>query len=261
MRKLKISNSIWGVPDEDDDMYTEPTPLARKVPVVDYEIEHFNNKPHYKIIRTDGTHQLHVSFITLLKNFDREDLEALWSIFKERFSTSKPKNFSDDYLLTTLRAMRYPLSRFRLDQMLNAVRLRVEEQKLSAAKQKLMLLDSAAERRLMLLSQDKTVNNNEDGNSSRAIIKQALGRKSYALSWKPYQGDSLNPPDHRFQVYQGRLLTSFQDDAKYEHGGQDTRLQDGKDNQDEKDKDLEISNEKTKSKDNHKWRKIKDHQA
>nr|GEW13647.1 hypothetical protein [Tanacetum cinerariifolium] len=65
------------VPDEDDDVYTETTPLARKVPVVDYEIIHFNNKPHYKIIRADGTHQLYVSFITLLKNFDREDLESL----------------------------------------------------------------------------------------------------------------------------------------------------------------------------------------
>nr|GEV62518.1 hypothetical protein [Tanacetum cinerariifolium] len=56
------------VPDEDDDVYTEATPFARK-------------------------------------NFDREDLEALWSLVKERFSTSKPKNFSDDFLLTTLGAM------------------------------------------------------------------------------------------------------------------------------------------------------------
>nr|GEX36195.1 putative ribonuclease H-like domain-containing protein [Tanacetum cinerariifolium] len=93
------------VPDEDDDVYTEATPLARKVPVVDYEIIHFNNKPHYKIIRADGTHQLYVSFITMLKNFEREDLESLWSLVKERFSTSKPNNFSDDYFLTTLGAM------------------------------------------------------------------------------------------------------------------------------------------------------------
>nr|GEU66166.1 hypothetical protein [Tanacetum cinerariifolium] len=100
------------------------------------------------------------------------------SLVKERFSTSKPNNFSDDFLLTTLRSRlkrpdgqaqvwksqrtvhgqakvkswkllesccihiitftttqlillverRYPLSRFTLDQMLNAVRLRVEEQ-------------------------------------------------------------------------------------------------------------------------------------
>nr|GFA64141.1 hypothetical protein [Tanacetum cinerariifolium] len=122
-------------------------------------------------------YQLYVSFLTLLKNFDREDLELLWSLVKERFSTSKPNNFSDDFLLTTLGVMferpdgqaqvwknqrtahgqakvkswkllescgvhiitftttqlillverRYPLSRFTLDQMLNAVRLRMEE--------------------------------------------------------------------------------------------------------------------------------------
>nr|GEY31501.1 hypothetical protein [Tanacetum cinerariifolium] len=91
--------------DEDDDVYTEATPLARKVPIVDYQIVHFNNKPHYKIIRADGTHQLYVSFITLLKNFNREDLELLWNLVKERFSTSNPNNFFDDYLLSTLRAM------------------------------------------------------------------------------------------------------------------------------------------------------------
>nr|GEZ70525.1 retrovirus-related Pol polyprotein from transposon TNT 1-94 [Tanacetum cinerariifolium] len=42
----------------------------------------------------------------------------------------------------------------------------------------------------------------------------------------------------------GRLLTSFQDDAKYEHGGQDTRLQGGKDDQDKRIKiDLERKDE------------------
>nr|GFA04843.1 hypothetical protein [Tanacetum cinerariifolium] len=65
------------VPDEDDDVYTKATPLARKVPVVDYEIIKLNNKPYYKIIRADGTHQLYISFLTSLKNFDREDLKAL----------------------------------------------------------------------------------------------------------------------------------------------------------------------------------------
>nr|GEY39849.1 putative reverse transcriptase domain-containing protein [Tanacetum cinerariifolium] len=70
------------MPDEDDDVYTESTPLARKVLVVDYEIIKLNNKPYYKIIRADGTHQLYISFMTLLKNFDREDLEALWNLVK-----------------------------------------------------------------------------------------------------------------------------------------------------------------------------------
>nr|GEY08774.1 hypothetical protein [Tanacetum cinerariifolium] len=65
------------VHDEDDDIFTEATPLGRKVPVMDYEIVMINNKPRYKIIRADDTHQLYTSFITLLKNFDREDLEDL----------------------------------------------------------------------------------------------------------------------------------------------------------------------------------------
>nr|GEZ32083.1 retrovirus-related Pol polyprotein from transposon TNT 1-94 [Tanacetum cinerariifolium] len=44
------------------------------------------------------------------------------------------------------------------------------------------------------------------GNPARADIKQALGR-SYALSWKPCQGDSLNLPDHRYKV---DVTASFQ---------------------------------------------------
>nr|GEW12333.1 xylulose kinase-1 [Tanacetum cinerariifolium] len=86
-----------------------------------------------------------------------EDLEALLSLVKERFCTTKPKNCSDDFLLVTLGAMfekpdihaqiwknqrsvhgpaklillverKYPLTRFTLDQMLNAVRLEVKEE-------------------------------------------------------------------------------------------------------------------------------------
>nr|GEZ22075.1 hypothetical protein [Tanacetum cinerariifolium] len=62
---------------DNDNVYIEATPLARKVLVVDYEIIELNNKPYYKIIRANGTHQLYISFLTLVKNFDREDLEAL----------------------------------------------------------------------------------------------------------------------------------------------------------------------------------------
>nr|GEW12761.1 copia protein [Tanacetum cinerariifolium] len=139
-----LKRNLEIIPDEDDEIYTEATRLARKVPVMDYEIINLNNKPYNKIIRADGTHQLYIIFLTLLKNFDREDLEALWSLVKERFFASKPKNFFDDFLLTTLGAMfekpdeqaqlillverRYPLSRFTLEQMMNAVRLRVEEE-------------------------------------------------------------------------------------------------------------------------------------
>nr|GEV11201.1 hypothetical protein [Tanacetum cinerariifolium] len=53
------------VPDEDDDVYTEATPLARKVPIVDYQIIHFNNKPHYKIIRVDADYACRKKIPTL----------------------------------------------------------------------------------------------------------------------------------------------------------------------------------------------------
>nr|GFB19729.1 hypothetical protein [Tanacetum cinerariifolium] len=122
---------------DDDDVFTKATPLASKVLVVDYQINHENNKPYYKIIIADGTHKLFLSFISLLKNFDREDLETLWTLVKERFESAEPKNFSDDFLLSTLKIMfekpnveanKYPLTRFTLEQMLKNVRLEVKEE-------------------------------------------------------------------------------------------------------------------------------------
>nr|GFB70633.1 hypothetical protein [Tanacetum cinerariifolium] len=100
-----LKKQLEVVVDKDDDVFIEATPIGRKVPVVNYEIVMINNKPRYKIIRADDTHQLYTSFITLLKNFDREDLEDLWKIMKARFSTSKPTNFSNDYILVTLKTM------------------------------------------------------------------------------------------------------------------------------------------------------------
>nr|GEZ92058.1 hypothetical protein [Tanacetum cinerariifolium] len=143
------------VEDGDDDVFVEATPLASKVLIVDYQIVLVDNKPRFKIIRADETHQFYISFTTLLKNFDREDLENLWRIVKDKFSTSKPTNFLDEYLLLTLKTMfeepdgqdaiwrnqksvhvqlfllvkrRYPLSRFTLEQLVNVTRLQVEEE-------------------------------------------------------------------------------------------------------------------------------------
>nr|GEU33096.1 hypothetical protein [Tanacetum cinerariifolium] len=100
-----LKKQLEVVVDEDDDVFIKATLIGIKVPVVNYEIVMINNKPRYKIIRADDTHQLYTSFITFLKNFDREDLEDLWKIMKARVSTSKPTNFFDDYLLVTLKTM------------------------------------------------------------------------------------------------------------------------------------------------------------
>nr|GEZ34050.1 hypothetical protein [Tanacetum cinerariifolium]GEZ34691.1 hypothetical protein [Tanacetum cinerariifolium] len=93
------------VVNNDDDVFTEATPLALKVPVVNYQIYHENNKPFYKIIRADGTHKLFLSFITILKNFDIEDLEMMWKLVQERFQSLESNNFLEDFLLNTLKLM------------------------------------------------------------------------------------------------------------------------------------------------------------
>nr|GEW58103.1 ribonuclease H-like domain-containing protein [Tanacetum cinerariifolium] len=87
----------------DDDVYTDATPLAFKIPIVDYKIHTKRNRPYFKIIRADGIHRLFMSFSTILKNFNREDLESLWKIVRERFEKTEPKNYSDDYLLSTFK--------------------------------------------------------------------------------------------------------------------------------------------------------------
>nr|GEX39601.1 hypothetical protein [Tanacetum cinerariifolium] len=98
----ELKRHLHIIANDDDDVYIESTPLASMVLVVDYQIHHENNKPYYKIIRADGTHKLFLSFITLLKNFDKEDLETLWTLVKERFESTEPKTFSDDFLINTL---------------------------------------------------------------------------------------------------------------------------------------------------------------
>nr|GEV65015.1 hypothetical protein [Tanacetum cinerariifolium] len=71
----ELKRHLQIVQNDEDDVYTEATPLARKVHVVNYEIYTEKNKPYYKIIRGDGSPQLFLSFLSLLRNFDREDLE------------------------------------------------------------------------------------------------------------------------------------------------------------------------------------------
>nr|GFA57738.1 hypothetical protein [Tanacetum cinerariifolium] len=101
-KDLKIHLQIVA---NDDDVYIEATPLASKIPIVNYKIHFERNKPYFKIIRADGNHMSFLSFNTMLKNFYREDLESLWKLVKQRFEKTEPKNYSDDYLLKTLRIM------------------------------------------------------------------------------------------------------------------------------------------------------------
>nr|GEW18371.1 hypothetical protein [Tanacetum cinerariifolium] len=115
----ELKKHLQIVPSDDDDVYTDATPLASKTPIIDYNIHTKRNRPHFKIIRADGNH-------------------------RERFAKTEPKNYSDDYLLNTLKIMfknpnveanifllverMYPLTHFTLEQMINDFRLEVEDE-------------------------------------------------------------------------------------------------------------------------------------
>ncbi|GJV88342.1 retrovirus-related pol polyprotein from transposon TNT 1-94 [Tanacetum coccineum] len=81
-------------------------------------------------------------------------------------------------------------------------------------------------------------------------------KKAQVLKIKTSANSNIKDSSSQTKLW-GRLLKSFQDDAKYEHVGQDTRSQGGKDDQDKQGKDLEISKSKTKSKDNDKGSRSK----
>ncbi|GJZ23149.1 hypothetical protein Tco_0560608 [Tanacetum coccineum] len=65
-------------------------------------------------------------------------------------------------------------------------------------------------------------------------------KKAQELKTKTSANSDIKDPSSKTKL-QGRLLESFQEDAKYEHAGQDTRSQDGNDDKDKQGKDLKIS--------------------
>nr|GFB25152.1 hypothetical protein [Tanacetum cinerariifolium] len=99
-RNLQIASN------EEDDVYTKATRLARKFLVIDYEIINQNNKPYYKIIKADAK----VKSWKLLESCGVQIIA---------FTTTQ---------LILLVERKYPLTRFTLDQMPNAVRLEVKEE-------------------------------------------------------------------------------------------------------------------------------------
>nr|GEV71796.1 ribonuclease H-like domain-containing protein [Tanacetum cinerariifolium] len=62
-------------------------------------------KSYFKIIRADGNSQNYLTFRTMFKNFNREDLEVLRSLVKERFEKTKPVDDMENLLFQTLMIM------------------------------------------------------------------------------------------------------------------------------------------------------------
>nr|GEW44523.1 copia protein [Tanacetum cinerariifolium] len=61
-----------------------------KYRIIDWEIHTECSRIYWKIIRVGGITEAYQIFKDMLKDFDREDLVALWNLVKEKFSSAKP---------------------------------------------------------------------------------------------------------------------------------------------------------------------------
>ncbi|GKC83304.1 hypothetical protein Tco_1139021 [Tanacetum coccineum] len=60
--------------------------LQTKYPIIDWEIHTEDSRKYWKIIRVNDITEAYQSFEDMLKSFDREDLDTLWRLVKERFT-------------------------------------------------------------------------------------------------------------------------------------------------------------------------------
>nr|GEZ55808.1 hypothetical protein [Tanacetum cinerariifolium] len=98
----ELKRNLEIVPDDEDDVFVNVAPLASKpLIIMDYKIYKEGKQEHFQIIRANGNHQMYLGFSTMLKNFDREDLEVLWKIVKDIFKESQPKEVLDVFLWHT----------------------------------------------------------------------------------------------------------------------------------------------------------------
>nr|GEV46710.1 hypothetical protein [Tanacetum cinerariifolium] len=92
--------------DDGDEVLIEATPISsRTSSIIDYKIHKEGKKNYFKIIRADGNSQVYQTFKKMFKNFNREDLQVLWAIVKDRFKKEKPVDDMDNILFQTLKTM------------------------------------------------------------------------------------------------------------------------------------------------------------
>ncbi|GJZ00344.1 hypothetical protein Tco_0517773 [Tanacetum coccineum] len=79
--------------------------LQTKYPIVDWEIHSEDLRKYWKIIRTSNITEAYQSFKDLLKEFDREDLDILWRLVKDRFTSAAPAEDMEKALWVELKRL------------------------------------------------------------------------------------------------------------------------------------------------------------
>ncbi|GKC16737.1 hypothetical protein Tco_1013519 [Tanacetum coccineum] len=84
---------MWLTVVPDEEAIVDPKVLHTKFPIVDWESQSLGNMHVYKIIRANGNTSYHKTFKSMLKSFDRHDLEVLHRLVMERFQDNTPEGY------------------------------------------------------------------------------------------------------------------------------------------------------------------------
>nr|GEZ01316.1 hypothetical protein [Tanacetum cinerariifolium] len=82
--------------------------LQVKYPLIDWEIYFEGSRTYWKIVRVGGITQAYWSFEDMLKDFDREDLDALWRFIKDKLSSAVPTANKEKALWVELKRLFEP---------------------------------------------------------------------------------------------------------------------------------------------------------
>ncbi|GJY71246.1 hypothetical protein Tco_0474949 [Tanacetum coccineum] len=86
------------------------TPLDVKSPICDWKIFKDKIRDVYQIFRVGQAPKAYPYFDTMLKEFDREDVEILWKLVKDKFKTELPKSNLDKCVYRPLKVMFEPVA-------------------------------------------------------------------------------------------------------------------------------------------------------
>ncbi|GJR36535.1 hypothetical protein Tco_1212219 [Tanacetum coccineum] len=89
-----------------EEVYVEA--LQVKYSIIDWEVYSEDTRRYWKIIRVGNHTEAYQNFDDMLKKFDRDDLDKLWSVFKERFSSTDPTDDNERTLWVELKRLFEP---------------------------------------------------------------------------------------------------------------------------------------------------------
>nr|GEZ70429.1 hypothetical protein [Tanacetum cinerariifolium] len=97
-----------------EEVYVEA--LQVKHPIIDWEIHTKGQRNYWKIIRLGGDTIVYQFFVDMLKHFDREDLNQLWTLIKETLSIRQATSNKEKELWVELKRLYEPDVEDQLDQ-------------------------------------------------------------------------------------------------------------------------------------------------